>query len=39
MRKYPHSRSYLNIKNLAKLRGATVYTEFAESFVILRSIA
>jgi hypothetical protein len=39
MRKFPHSRSYENIKNLAQVRGASVYKKYAEAFVLLRSIA
>jgi LmbE family N-acetylglucosaminyl deacetylase len=38
MRKFPHSRSYENIKNLAKVRGASVYKNYAEAFILLRSI-
>jgi LmbE family N-acetylglucosaminyl deacetylase len=36
LRKFPHSRSVENIKNLAKVRGSSVYTNFAEAFEIIR---
>mgnify|MGYP001288756252 CR=1 FL=1 len=39
MRPTPHSRSYKNILNLAKLRGSQMYENYAESFVLLRSFS
>ena len=39
MRPAPHSRSYKNIINLAKLRGSQMYENYAESFVLLRSFS
>ena len=36
MRPFPHSRSYENIENLARFRGATVGLEAAEGFVVER---
>jgi LmbE family N-acetylglucosaminyl deacetylase len=38
MRKWPHSRSFENIKNLAKTRGASVGCKAAEAFKLIRSI-
>ena len=38
MRKWPHSRSFENIKYLAKTRGASVGCEAAEAFVLVRTI-
>ncbi len=38
MRKWPHSRSFENIKFLAKTRGATVGCKAAEAFQLVRSI-
>lgn len=38
MRSYPHSRSYKNIENLARVWGSEVGTEYAEKFINLRSI-
>lgn len=38
MREYPHSRSLVSIKNLAKLRGNQVGYEFAEAFQIIRKL-
>jgi len=39
MRPEPHSRSYKNIINLAKLRGSQMYENYAECFVLLRSFS
>lgn len=38
MRKFPHSRSYENLINLSKFRGATVFKRNAEAFEVIRSI-
>lgn len=38
MRAYPHSRSYENVSNLAKVRGATVGLVAAEAFCLERFI-
>ena len=38
MRKWPHSRSFENVKFLAKTRGATVGCKAAEAFQLVRSI-
>lgn len=38
IRKYPHSRSYESIKNLARLRGNQVGLSMAEAFQIIRKI-
>ena len=38
IRKYPHSRSYESIKNLARLRGNQVGIHMAEAFQIIRKI-
>lgn len=39
MRSEPHSRSYKNIINLAKLRGSQMYEKNAESFILIRSFS
>lgn len=39
MKKYPHSRSYGNLINLSKFRGATVFKNNAEAFELIRSIS
>ena len=39
MRKYPHSRSFKNVENLAKVRGSSVFKNYAEAFILLRSIS
>lgn len=38
IRQYPHSRSYGNIENLARLRGCTIGVEYAEAFQLIREI-
>ncbi len=38
MRSYPHSRSYKNVKNLAKVNGSKVGLKYAECFELVRSI-
>jgi len=38
MRKYPHTRSYENIKNLSKVWGSEVSLEYAEKFELVREI-
>ena len=38
MRKYPHTRSYENVKNLSKVWGAEVSLEYAEKFELVREI-
>ena len=38
MRKWPHPRSFRGIEYLARLRGAQIGCEFAESFYILREV-
>lgn len=38
LRKFPHSRSIEYIKNLAKIRGSDCGVNFAEAFVLVRSI-
>ena len=38
MRKWPHSRSFENVRFLAKTRGATVGCKAAEAFQLVRSI-
>lgn len=38
MRPYPHSRSYENVANLAKVRGASVGLEAAEAFCLERKL-
>ncbi|MDC1030252.1 PIG-L family deacetylase [Flavobacteriaceae bacterium] len=38
MREYPHSRSYKNIKNLIKVWGSEVGTEYAEKFILIREL-
>ncbi len=38
MRDPPHARSYCNVENLARVRGATVGTTAAEAFHLLRCI-
>ena len=38
MRKWPHSRSFENVKYLAKTRGATAGCEAAEAFRLIRTI-
>lgn len=38
MRKYPHSRSYENVINLAKVNGSKVGLEYAESFELVRMV-
>ena len=38
IKKWPHPRSFRGIEYLARLRGAQVGCEFAESFYILREI-
>ena len=38
IKKFPHSRSLESIKNLAKTRGASINTDYAESFVLVRMI-
>ena len=32
LRKFPHPRSLINIKNLAMSRGSIISTEYAEAF-------
>ena len=39
MRSEPHSRSYKNIINLAKLRGSQMFEKNAESFILIRSFS
>ena len=39
MRKYPHARSFENVINLAKFRGASVGFKYAEAFTLLREIS
>ncbi|WP_440931109.1 PIG-L deacetylase family protein [Candidatus Pelagibacter sp.] len=39
MRTSPHSRSYENVLNLAKLRGSQMFENFAESFMVTRSFS
>ena len=39
MKKYPHSRSLKNVENLAKVRGSSVFKNYAEAFILLRSIS
>jgi LmbE family N-acetylglucosaminyl deacetylase len=38
IKEFPHSRSIESIENLAKYRGVTIGTEYAESFCLIRSI-
>ena len=38
MRKYPHTRSYENIKNLSKVWGSEVCLKFAEKFELIREV-
>ena len=38
IKKFPHSRSLESINNLAKTRGASINTDYAESFVLVRMI-
>jgi len=38
MREYPHTRSYENISNLAKVAGSEVGLEYAEKFELVRSV-
>ena len=38
MREYPHTRSYENIKNLAKVWGSEVGLKYAEKFELVREI-
>jgi LmbE family N-acetylglucosaminyl deacetylase len=38
MRKYPHSRSYTNVKNLMKVWGSEVGAKYCEKFKLLREI-
>ena len=38
MRKYPHSRSYQNVKNLSHVWGSEVGLESAEKFKVIRSV-
>jgi len=38
MRTYPHTRSYQNIMNLAKVNGSEIGTIYAEKFLIIRNI-
>jgi LmbE family N-acetylglucosaminyl deacetylase len=38
MREYPHTRSYKNIKNLIKVWGSEVGTEYAEKFILIREL-
>lgn len=38
MRESPHTRSMENLINLASLRGAQVYTHYAEAFMLIRHI-
>jgi len=38
MREQPHSRSIVNTKNLASLRGATIGVDYAEAFSLIRKI-
>ena len=38
MREQPHSRSIVNTKNLASLRGATIGVVYAEAFSLIRKI-
>ena len=38
MREYPHTRSYENIKNLIKVWGSEVGTEYAEKFLLIREL-
>lgn len=38
MREYPHTRSFIGVENLAKLRGNQVGIEAAEAFQVLRKI-
>ena len=38
VRKYPHARSYENIKALSRYRGSTVGMAFAEGFTLLRML-
>jgi len=38
MRKYPHTRSYENIKNLSKVWGSEVGLEYVEKFELVREI-
>lgn len=38
MRETPHARSLENIRSLSKIRGAEVFTKYAEAFILLRSL-
>ncbi len=38
MRSYPHARSYENVANLARMRGASAGVEAAEAFGVVREI-
>ena len=38
LKRFPHERSIISIKNLARFRGSTVHLHAAESFVLIRKI-
>lgn len=38
MRAYPHTRSYENVINIAKVNGSEIGTEYAEKFKVIREI-
>jgi LmbE family N-acetylglucosaminyl deacetylase len=38
LKKFPHSRSLQSIESLAKYRGSTVGSKYAEAFALIRSI-